>query len=338
LNKSQNSSALVTGGAGFIGSHVAEMLAQRGYRVTILDDLSGGVETNLPSGCDFVEGSVCHRRKVESLFEERKFDYVFHLAAYAAEGLSPFIRSFNYENNLVGSIHLINCAVRYKVRRFVFTSSIAVYGKGQTPLLESTTPQPEDPYGISKYAVEMDLKCAHELFGLQYTIFRPHNVYGERQNIEDPFRNVIGIFMKRIMKEEALPVFGDGSQMRAFSYIKDVAVPIVDCIELESTAQEVFNVGADEPYTVNTLAQAVMKAMDHRVDIVHLAPRLEVMNAFSDHSKARKFFPNLEAPVDLETGLARMAAWAKSTKHSPSKMSMQLEIAEKLPESWKVYF
>ncbi len=217
---------LVTGGAGFIGSHVVEDLVTMGYHVVALDDLSGGFERNIAKGVKFVKLDICDYKSLAELFEIEKFDYIFHLAAYAAEGLSHFIRRFNYNNNLLGSVNLINLSVIYKVKRFVFTSSIAVYGSNQLPFSEGTVPQPEDPYGIAKYAVELDLRAAHEMFGLDYTIFRPHNVYGERQNIADKYRNVIGIFMNNILVGKELPIFGDGNQTRAFTYIKNVSRPI----------------------------------------------------------------------------------------------------------------
>ena len=125
---------------------------------------------------------------------------MYHLGAYAAEGLSHFIRSYNYRTNLEASVNLINQAVLHDAARFVFASSIAVYGAGQVPMSEHMTPSPEDPYGISKYAVELDLAAAHKMFGLEYTVFRPHNVYGERQNIADRYRNVIGIFMNSVLQ------------------------------------------------------------------------------------------------------------------------------------------
>src|SRR5690348_1236726 len=173
--KTNRSSVLVTGGAGFIGSHVADRLIQAKHSVVVLDDLSGGFKDNVSPSAEFIQGSVTDHHLLEALFEKHRFRYVFHLAAYAAEGLSPFIRRFNYENNLVGSVNLINLAVNYEVRRFVFTSSIAVYGRNQLPMLEETPPRPEDPYGIAKYAVELDLRAAHEQWGLDFTIFRPHN-------------------------------------------------------------------------------------------------------------------------------------------------------------------
>src|ERR1700741_4410465 len=220
------STSLVTRGAGFLGSHVADELLSHGHKVVVLDDLSGGFEDNVPSGAVFVKGSILDVELVDRLFERYNFANVYHLAAYAAEGLSHFIRRFNYNNNLIGSINLINESVNYKVECFVFTSSIAVYGKGQVPMLESMVPMPEDPYGIAKYAIEMDLKSAHELFGLNYVIFRPHNVYGEFQNIGDKYRNVVGIFMNQILQGKPLTIFGDGLQQRAFSYIDDVA-PVI---------------------------------------------------------------------------------------------------------------
>jgi UDP-glucose 4-epimerase len=248
---------LVTGGAGFIGAHVAEALLQRGHDVVVLDDLSGGFRENVPAGARFVEGSILDEALVERLFREYRFEYVFHLAAYAAEGLSHFIRRFNYANNLIGSVNLVNASVNHGVRGFVFTSSIAVYGAGQSPMVESLRPEPEDPYGIAKYAVEQDLHNAHRMFGLDSIVFRPHNVYGEKQNLGDRYRNVIGIFMNQLMAGQPMSVFGDGTQTRAFSYIADVAPLIARSIETQAAWNQVFNVGADVPYSVNDLAHAV---------------------------------------------------------------------------------
>ena len=171
---------LVTGGAGFIGSHVADHLVARGHDVTVLDDLSGGFPDNVPAAARFVQASITDAAAVDRLFAEAGFDYVYHLAAYAAEGLSHFIRRFNYTNNVIGSVNLINASINTGVKGFVFTSSIAVYGSAPGPVSEQTPPRPEDPYGIAKFAVEQDLHSCHEMFGLRSVIFRPHNVYGPR--------------------------------------------------------------------------------------------------------------------------------------------------------------
>lgn len=325
--------ALVTGGAGFIGSHVVRHCLDLGYQVVALDDLSGGFEDHVPKGAKFIKGSITDHDLLAKLFEEYKFDYVYHLAAYAAEGLSHFIRRFNYTNNLIGSVNLINESVKHNVKCFVFTSSIAVYGPGQLPMTEDMTPTPEDPYGISKYAVELDLKAAHEMFGLNYVIFRPHNVYGENQNIGDKYRNVIGIFINQIMQNKPMTIFGDGEQTRAFSYIDDVAIPISKCVTLKETYNEVFNIGADKPYTINELVNVVAKHLNIKPSVSHLQARKEVMHAYSDHSKAHSYFKTTK-PTDLDTGIGKMVTWAKSVGARKSSEFENIEISRNLPEGW----
>lgn len=327
--------SLVTGGAGFIGSHVVKHALALGHEVVVLDDLSGGFEDHIPEGAQFVQGSVVDHRLVTGLFAEHKFDYVYHLAAYAAEGLSHFIRRFNYNTNLVGSINLINESVKHKVKCFVFTSSIAVYGKGQLPMTEEMKPEPEDPYGVSKYAVELDLRSAHEMFGLNYVVFRPHNVYGENQNIGDKYRNVIGIFMNQIMQGKSLTIFGDGKQTRAFSYIDDVAIPITHSVNIPAAYNQVFNVGADKPYTVNDLATVVCEEFGVEPNITHLSARNEVLHAYSDHSRARSVFGE-PTGIDLKEGIARMAAWARRVGARQSQEFGNIEITEKLPDGWGI--
>src|SRR5687767_8735556 len=327
--------SLVTGGAGFIGAHLANELIKMGHSVVILDDLSGGFEDNIHSKAAFVKGSVTDYELVKKLFEDHKFDYVYHLAAYAAEGLSHFIRKFNYETNLIGSIHLINESIKHKVKCFVFTSSIAVYGAGQLPMTEDTVPQPEDPYGVSKYSVELDLKAAHEMFGLNYIIFRPHNVYGEYQNVGDRYRNVIGIFINQLMKDQPLTIFGDGTQTRAFSYISDVAPHIAKSVNVPAAYNQVFNIGGDQEYSVNELAKTVMRVLKKEQPIRYLAARNEVLHAYSDHTKAKKIFRIRDADfVNLETGLAKMAEWALDAGPRKTPRFTNIEIYEKLPAVW----
>ena len=325
--------SLVTGGAGFIGTHVVNELIKAGHNVVVLDDLSGGFLDNVNPKALFIQGSVEDHVLLGKLFDEHKFDYVYHLAAYAAEGLSHFIKRFNYSNNLIGSVNLINESVKHKVKCFVFTSSIAVYGNQKPPMTEDMVPIPEDPYGIAKYAVEMDLKVTHEMFGLNYIIFRPHNVYGEYQNFGDRYRNVVGIFMNQLMQGKQLTVFGDGSQTRAFSYIGDVAPCIANSVNNKAAYNQVFNIGADKEYSVNELALATMEAMQMKGEIRHLEARNEVMHAFSDHSKVKKHFPSSN-PVILQDGLNTMAKWAKSAGVRKSKKFKDIEIMEKLPPVW----
>jgi UDP-glucose 4-epimerase len=326
--------SLVTGGAGFIGSHVAEELVRSGHAVTILDDLSGGFTDNVIRGAKFVQGSINDISLVDCLFDEERFDYVFHLAAYAAEGLSHFIKRFNYNNNLIGSINLINASVNAGVKCFVFTSSIAVYGTSpELPMTEKTLPHPEDPYGIAKLAVEQELRVCKEMFDLNYIVFRPHNVYGERQNIGDKYRNVVGIFMNQALQDQPMTIFGDGEQKRAFSYISDVA-PIIACsIEKPESYNQIFNVGADTPYTVNELARTVALAMGVEPRIKHLPTRNEVKYAYSSHEKVQKFF-GVPGLVSLEEGVLRMADWVKSHGARKSQKFENIELTKNFPVAW----
>jgi UDP-glucose 4-epimerase len=327
--------SLVTGGAGFIGSHVTDELIRMGHQVVVLDDMSGGFADNVNPAAELVRGSITDNGLVDSLYEARRFDYVFHLAAYAAEGLSHFIRRFNYTNNLLGSATLLNAAVRYRCKCYVFTSSIAVYGAGQLPMDESMNPMPEDPYGIAKYAVEMDLEAARRMFGINHIVFRPHNVYGERQNIGDRYRNVIGIFMNQVMQGLPCTIFGDGSQTRAFSHIADVAPVIASSAARPEAYGEVFNVGADVPYTVTELAELVQKAMGKRTGVRYLPARNEVSHAHSSHDKVRKIL-GCAPTVGIEEGLQRMADWAWTIGPRSSKAFEGLELEQGLPSLWSV--
>lgn len=325
--------SLVTGGAGFIGSHVTDELINRGHRVVVLDDLSGGFADNVNPQAKFVPGSVVDRELIDRLFTEHRFDYVFHLAAYAAEGLSHFIRHFNYTNNVLGSVNLINAAVNFEVKCFVFTSSIAVYGNTPPPMSESQTPMPVDPYGIAKYAVELDLAAAREMFGLNSIIFRPHNVYGIRQNTGDRYRNVIGIFMNQALSGQPLPVFGDGEQTRAFTDISDVAPAIARSIEIPAACNQIFNIGADTPCSVKTLAGKVQSALGTNTGLIHLDAREEVVHAFADHSQAKRIL-GYEPRTDLDEGLKIMADWVKATGPRQSQEFGQIEIQKNLPPTW----
>lgn len=327
-------SILVTGGAGFIGSHVTDQLIKQNKHLIILDDLSGGFLENINENAEFIQGDICNYELIKKIFTNNRIEYVFHLAAYAAEGLSHFIKRFNYNNNLIGSVNLINQSIIHKVKCFVFTSSIAVYGKNQLPMTEETIPMPEDSYGIAKYAVEQELKVSHEMFGLDYIIFRPHNVYGERQNVGDKYRNVIGIFMNQILQNKPLTVFGDGEQSRAFSYIGDVAPVIADSIKIKEAYNEIFNVGADIPYTVNQLIEEVNKVMDAKPEIRNLEARNEVVHAYSSHKKAQDVF-NIKSKTDLKTGLIKMAEWVKVHGAKKTQKFSDIEIEEKLPQIWK---
>jgi len=316
-----------------IGSHVVDSLIDLGWRVVVLDDLSGGFKRNVNPKAEFIKGSIVNHRLIDSIFEAKEIEYVFHLAAYAAEGLSHFIKRFNYRNNLIGSVNLINAAVNHDVKCLAFTSSIAVYGEAECPMTEDTPPTPVDSYGIAKFAVEQELAASHSLFGLNYIVFRPHNVYGERQNIGDKYRNVIGIFMNKMMCGEPVVIFGDGSQTRAFTYIQDVAPVMAEAMLKEQAYNQIFNVGADEPVSVKELALEVARAMGVEPKIRCVSDREEVRHAYCSHEKIRRVL-DCRPTVPLTEGIARMAEWAKRHGSRKSKFFKNIEIPRSLPDTW----
>lgn len=182
-------------------------------------------------------------------------------------------------------------------------------------------------------AVEQELRISHQMFGLDYTVFRPHNVYGERQNIGDRYRNVVGIFMNQLLKGEPMTIFGDGKQQRAFTHIADVAPIIAASVDYEAARGQIFNVGADTPYCVNELARVVAKAMGVECIVKHLETRNEVTLAFSDHSKAERVFGKREK-TPLEAGIGAMAEWVRKHGARESSVFENIEVRRNLPPSW----
>jgi len=325
---------LVTGVAGFLGSHVADRLIEAGHDVIGLDDLSGGFRENVPERVTFVQGNISDCELVERLFARHKPDAIYHLAAYAAEGLSHFVKRFNYENNLIGSVTLLNAAIRWDVHLFVFTSSIAVYGSARCPMTEEMKPEPEDPYGIAKYAFELELRATAKMFGLRYVVFRPHNVYGKRQNVADPYRNVVGIFIRQAMAGEPFTIFGDGHQTRAFTHVDDVSSVIAQSLEIPGCWNQTFNVGADTACEVYKLAEIVAKTAGVPLRVRHLRRRQEVQHAYADHRKAKTVFGCVSS-VSLEDGVKRMYEWVKARGIPAPSRTPRVEVERNLPPAWR---
>ena len=326
---------LVTGCAGLLGSYYSRHLLASGHEVIGIDDLSGGYKAFVPEGekFTFVKLNLERRKKVSELFQEHQPDVLIHFAAYAAEGLSPFIRNFNYRNNLIVSANLINECITCDTK-IIFTSSMAVYGDSSPPFTEHKRPQPIDPYGIAKYAVECDLKLAHEQFGLRYNIVRPHNVLGIYQNIWDRYRNVIGIFIRKALNGQPILVYGDGEQTRAFSDIKYYMEPFDKL--LTGFDGEIFNIGADKYFTLNEVAETVQTiAAKHgyNVDIEHGEPRHEVKHAYCDHTKAKAML-KFEDNTNLNELIESMFVWAMKQPNRKVK-DMEYEVTKDIYDYWK---
>jgi UDP-glucose 4-epimerase len=325
----------VTGCAGLLGANYTRHLLANGHEVIGIDDLSGGYKAFVTKGekFSFVKLNLERRKKIVELFEEHKPEVLVHFAAYAAEGLSPFIRNYNYRNNLICSANLINECIKHDTK-FIFTSSMAVYGEQEPPFTEDKRPQPIDPYGIAKYAVECDLKLAHEQFGLRYNIVRPHNVLGIYQNIWDKYRNVIGIFIRKTLNGQPILVYGDGEQTRAFSDIQYYMEPF-DRLLTEYDG-ETFNIGADKYFTLNEVAEAVQKVgkkYGYEVPIEHGEPRHEVKHAYCDHTKAKSMLQFRDG-TNLDDLIESMFVWAMKQPNRKVK-NMEYEVTKDIYDYWR---
>lgn len=333
MNSSPNK-ILITGIAGLLGSHFSRYLLDRGYEVYGIDDLSGGYEDYIDPRVKFYSYGLMDTYNIERTFSEVKPDYVYHFAAYAAEGLSPFIRKFNYTNNLIGSVSIINECIKHGAKKIIFTSSMAVYGENKVPFTEDMQPSPADPYGISKYAVEMDLRQAFDQFGLKYSIVRPHNVIGIYQNIWDKYRNVIGIWIRRVLEKKPIQIFGDGEQKRAFSDVKYCMKPLEKLMTMGDG--EIVNIGSDKEYTLNEVADivgTVANEFRYEPSIEYVEQRHEVKDAYCSHDKAKSLL-DFKDETNLEDTIREMFEWASLQPNREVKQ-MKYEINKGMYSFWK---
>jgi len=324
---------LITGVAGLLGNHFYRYLLDKGYNVIGIDDFSGSYPDLLSGHPNFtLYSKKIGEDDISFIFKKHNIKTVYHFAAYAAEGLSPFIRKYNYNNNVIASVDVINNCINHDCK-MVFTSSMAVYGSQKAPFTEDMTPKPIDPYGIAKYCVEMDINEAFKQFGMRYTIIRPHNVLGIYQNIWDKYRNVIGIFIRKAIKREPLLVYGDGNQTRAFSDIKYYMNPFLSVLEEHNN--EIFNIGADNYFTINHVANLVKDiASDFNinVDIRHEEPRHEVKHAYCDHTKAKSKL-QFNDETDLKVLILEMFSWAINQPDRSVKL-MDYEVSKNIYSYW----
>jgi UDP-glucose 4-epimerase len=325
---------LITGVAGLLGSNYAKYLCDKGYDVIGIDNLFGGYIDFVDDRVNLYQQDITNFNMIDEIFRVQKPDCVYHFAAYAAEGLSHYIRNFNYTNNVVGSMNIINACINHNVKKLIFTSSMAVYGENETPFNEMMQPKPEDPYGIAKYTVEQDLQVASKHFGLNYSIVRPHNVVGINQNIWDRYRNVIGIWIYRVITNQPILVYGDGLQTRAFSDIEFYMKPLEQL--LTEGDKEIFNLGSDQFYKLIDVAEMIKKIgsrKGYNPEILFKEQRNEVKNAYCNHDKAKNIL-NFVDNTNLEHTIEKLFGWAKEQPIRENK-TMKYEVTKNIYTYWK---
>lgn len=329
---------LVTGGLGFMGSHLTDYLVNEGHEVVALDNLSGGYMDNLNPKAEFVPCDLRCAWEIKKVVTKKKPEVIYHLAAHAAEGQSVFTPRYTAEVNYVGMINLLTAMINEGVETIVFTSSMAVYGRQQPPLAEDMPRKPVDPYGLSKAACEQLLEIYQKVYGYNYVIIRPHNLYGERQNIFDPYRNAVSIFVNRVLWQGKPPiVYGDGMQTRQFSYVGDCTPPIARSAWTKEAYGEIINVGSSEVTELKELAHIVLEACgrtDLTPEYADWRPT-EVKHAWVSNEKAERIL-GLKAETSLRDGVGRLVKWAGTVKPQPFKYwdSSQFEIKKKIPKVW----
>ena len=303
---------LITGVAGLLGSRLSDYIIENHPEVHVvgIDDMSGGYRENVNPKVELWEMNLVNGN-IQECFERHQFDYVYHLAAYAAEGLSPFIRSYNYQNNLVATSRIINECIRYDIKRLVFTSTLAVYGHGYGGIFDEDQQQkPIDPYGVAKYGCEMDIQIAGEQHGLDWCIIRPHNVYGVKQNVWDKYRNVLGIWMYQHTINEPMTIFGDGTQTRAFSYIDDSLEPLWKASQDIRASKEIINLGGVKEYSINE-ANEILREVVGGGEVKYFEGRHEVKHSIPTWQKSIDLL-DFEHKTDLKEGLTKMWEWVKT--------------------------
>lgn len=333
---------LITGAAGFMGSHIVNFLVKKGYtRIYAVDDLSGGYIENIINHIKekdimFDQIDLSKKDKTDILISTIRPDIIFHLAANAREGASFFQPLNIVERNYLAYMNVLEPAIKYGLDKVILFSSMAVYGNQKPPFSEDMKRLPVDIYGINKSSMEHTTELLSDIHDFRYTILRPHNVFGPNQSLRDPYRNVIGIFMNRIMRKEPLYIYGDGEQKRAFSYIEDSLPCYIECMK-DKTDREIINIGGKYHITVNKLAEMVCKYMNvsyDRYPIKHLPDRPnEVKFAYSTWEKSADLL-GYDEEIGLEEGILRMAKWAK--EKGPQEWSEEILTLwnNKAPSIW----
>ncbi len=332
-NKIKN--ILVTGAAGFLGSHLSEKLAEMGYKVIGIDNMIGGYPDNIPKNISFMEIDCCNLEKVKSVM--KGIDVVFHCAATAHEGLSVFSPFEITKNNYLASVSVFSAAADAGVKRIVFCSSMARYGSQKHPFKETMDPNPVDPYAISKVAAEQVLINICELHNIEWVIAVPHNIIGPKQKYDDPFRNVVSIMINRMLQNKAPVIYGDGNQTRCFSYIDDCLSCLIPMVDQKNLNKQIINIGPDEEFvTINKVAEICSNITGVNLSPIYKKDRpKEVKHAVCSSDKARELL-NYKTSVSLKDGIQKTFDYIKKRGVRPFDYHIKIEINNELtPETWK---
>jgi UDP-glucose 4-epimerase len=328
---------LVTGSAGFIGSHLVDHLLAEGHEVHGIDNCSIGRLENVSKDAKatFWQFDLKDGNRIAKLVADIRPDLCYHLAAWAHEGLSQFMPILITENNYNAFLNLIVPLIRAQCPRVVVCSSMSVYGAQRPPFNEDMKRRPEDIYAIAKTAMEEATEILADVHGFDYSIVRPHNVYGPRQAIWDPYRNVVGIFINRVMRGLPPVIYGDGCQTRAFSYIDDVSPYLAKAGLVDEAKSQIINIGPLEEYTIKQLAATVLDAFGLDMCPVHLPPRpREVKHAFCTNDKAVELL-GYRTTIELNEGIGRMVEWAQGLGPQDFQYLDDLELTSgDIPETW----
>ena len=330
-------SVLITGNAGLLGARLADWILENHpeYEVVGIDNLFGGYIENVSDGVVFYKRELSSDN-LSDIFDKHNFEYVFHFAAYAAEGLSPFMRMFNDRNNMLSTDNIINECIKHDIKWLVYTSSMSVYGWGENPgkrFDEDDVPTPIDPYAISKYACELNIKVAGEQHGLDWCIIRPHNVYGVKQNIWDKYRNVLGIWMYQILNDKPMLIYGDGEQTRAFSYIDDCLQSFWNAAVFEGASKQIINVGGEVGVSINEAAKTLCGITGYS-NVEHKEARHEVKHAVPSPEKSKRILEYKQS-TSLEEGLSEMWGWAQTQPNRKQYKWENYEITKGIYSYWK---
>jgi UDP-glucose 4-epimerase len=325
----------ITGIAGFLGSHLAERFLEQGHEVVGCDNLLGGYLDNVPAKAEFYQYDCTYLNSMVKI--SRGCDVFYHCAATAYEGLSVFSPHLVTKNIVEASVAVITAAIVNKARRFVLCSSMARYGRGQTPFREDATPAPVDPYGIGKYATELYLANLATTHGMEWTIAVPHNIIGPRQKYDDPYRNVAAIMINLMLQGREPIIYGDGNQRRCFSFVQDCVSSLEKMATLPAAVGEVINIGPDEEFvSINQLAATLAKLLGRDCKPLYVPDRpQEVKEATCSADKARRLL-GYKTEYDLDRGLREMIEWIKQRGPKPFRYHLDLEIVtDKTPRTWK---